>query len=127
MGKSVTIGRRDFTLKSALAVLAGATITITACDSDSPTAPTNGSDPEPSGETGMISSNHSHTARIAAAELTAGNAISLDIQGSAAHPHTVELTMDDVQQIGAGTRVSKESSVNDSVIYGNHSHTVTFN
>ena len=55
MGKSHTVSRRDFTVKSALAVLAGTTITITACDSDSPTAPTNG--PGPSGETGTISSN----------------------------------------------------------------------
>ncbi len=127
MGSPVTISRRDFTLKSALALLAGATITITACDSDSPTAPTDGSDPGPSGETGSISSNHSHIAQITAAQLTAGDAISLTIQGSAPHTHTVELTMDDVQQIGAGTRVSKESSVTNSVTYGNHSHTVSFN
>ena len=121
MEDSFTIGRRDFALKSVLAVLAGATITVTGCGSnDSPTAPTNGA-------TGAISANHSHSAQIASAQLTAGDAISLEIQGSATHPHTVELTMNDVQQIAAGSRVSMESSSSNSSAFGNHRHTVSFN
>ena len=125
---SDTIGRRDFALKSVLAVLAGTTITVTGCGSDdSPTAPTNGSDPGGGSATGAISANHSHAAQITGAQLTAGDAISLEIQGSATHPHTVELTMNDVQQIVAGNRVSTESSFSDSSAFGNHRHTVSFN
>ncbi len=128
MGDSVTITRRGFALKSALAVLAGATITVTGCGSnDSPTAPTDDSDPGGGSATGAISANHSHTAQITSAQLTAGNAISLEIQGSATHPHTVELTMNDVQQIAAGSRVSMESSSSNSSAFGNHRHTVSFN
>ena len=130
MGDSATINRRDFTLKSALTVLAGTTITITGCKgSDNPTAPTG-----PTGAGGdvgaVIGTNHvgrQHSAEIARAQLTAGNAISLDIQGSSDHPHTVELTMNDVQQIDSGNQVNRESSSDASPIDGNHSHTATFN
>ena len=126
MGDSTILSRRDFTLKSALAVLAGATITISGCDSDSPTAPTPtpGPGPGPGGgnETGTVSANHGHTAEISAAELSAGNALSLDIRGTADHPHTVELTMNDVMAIDNGDSVSKTSSVDAA-----HDHTVTFN
>ena len=122
MGDSVTISRRDFTVKSALAVLAGATITITACDSDSPTAPTDsGGD-----ATAAVSQNHGHVAQITSAQLAAGGAIQLNIEGTAAHPHTVALTMNDVGQIAAGTEVSKQSSTDASTVYGTHFHTVTF-
>ncbi len=100
MGDSTILSRRDFTLKSALAVLAGTTITISGCDSDSPTAPTPNPGPGGGSGTGTVSANHGHTAEITAAELTAGNALSLDITGTADHPHTVELTMDDVMNIG---------------------------
>ncbi len=123
MGDSTILSRRDFTLKSALAVLAGATITI-GCDSDSPTAPTPTPGPGPGGgdETGTVSANHGHTAEITAAELTAGDALTLDITGTADHPHSVELTMDDVMMIASGDTVSKTSSVDAA-----HDHTVTFN
>ena len=122
MGDSTILSRRDFTLKSALAVLAGTTITISGCDSDSPTAPTPNPGPGGGSGTGTVSANHGHTAEITAAELTAGNALSLDITGTADHPHTVELTMDDVMNIENGESVSKTSSVDAA-----HDHTVTFN
>ena len=122
MGDSTILSRRDFTLKSALAVLAGTTITISGCDSDSPTAPTPNPGPGGGSGTGTVSANHGHTAEITAAELTAGNALSLDITGTADHPHTVELTMDDVMNIENGESVSKTSSVEAA-----HDHTVTFN
>ena len=73
MGDSTILSRRDFTLKSALAVLAGTTITISGCDSDSPTAPTPNPGPGGGSGTGTVSANHGHTAEITAAELTAGN------------------------------------------------------
>lgn len=96
MKDSNTLSRRDFTLKSALAVLAGATITITGCASDSPTAPSNGSNGGGGGgggnsgdESGTVSANHGHEAVITSAQLAAGDAITLDITGTADHPHTV--------------------------------------
>lgn len=127
MKDSKTLSRRDFTLKSALAVLAGATITLTGCESDSPTAPSNGSNGGGGGgnsgdETGTVSANHGHEAVITSAELAAGNAITLDITGTADHPHTVTLTMDEVAMIDAGDTVVKTSSTD-----GGHLHTVTFN
>ncbi len=116
MGDSGTIGRREFTLQSALAALAGATITISGCDDANPAAPSGAS------SAGTISGNHGHSAVITSAELTARDAISLDIAGSAGHPHTVELSAAEVGQIADGMQVSKGSSTNDF-----HSHTVTFN
>ena len=44
------------------------------------------------------------------------------VQGASTHPHTVELTSDEVAQISAGTQVAKMSSTDDG-----HSHAVTFN
>ena len=52
----------------------------------------------------------------------AGNAISLNIRGNAPHPHTVDLSATELQQISAGQRVSKVSSNDDG-----HTHDVTFN
>ena len=48
--------------------------------------------------------------------------VSLDITGGANHPHVVALAVAELQQISAGMRVSKTSTVNDG-----HAHTVTFN
>ena len=117
MNNSKPINRREFTLKSAMVILGGATIAVSGCDSDSPTSPTPTND-----VTGVVGTNHGHTATIARAELTAANMISLDIQGDSSHPHTVELRAGEVGQIGNGTRVAKDSSTDAS-----HSHTVTFN
>ena len=50
------------------------------------------------------------------------NAVSLDIRGSATHPHTVELTAAAVGMIGSRQTVSKTSSNDEG-----HRHTVTFN
>ena len=91
----VDLGRRRFTLASALALLAGVSVTITACGGSSspgPTGPSDGGNSGNGGVAGTISSNHGHVARITGAELTAGGALSLDISGTAGHPHTVELS-----------------------------------
>ncbi len=127
------VDRRQFTLASAMAILSGVAITITeaACGGSSyspgsptPTpTPTPNPTPAPTGDkTGTISSNHGHEAVITGAKLTAGAAISLDIRGTASHPHTVELSAAEIASIAANQRVSKESSTDNS-----HSHTVTFN
>ena len=115
------ITRREFSLQSALAILATCIITVSedACGSKSPTTPTPA--PTVNDVTGSISANHGHTATIKAADITAGNAISLDIQGSATHPHTVAISQSDLQTLKNRQAVSRDSSNN-----SGHSHTVTF-
>jgi hypothetical protein len=119
--------RRDFTLASAMAILSGVAISVSACggsnSSSSPASPSpTSSTPTGSDKTGTISSNHGHSAVIASAQLGASGGITLNIQGSAGHPHTVALTGADLSAIANNQRVAKESS-NDA----SHSHTVTFN
>jgi hypothetical protein len=117
--------RRQFALQSILAMLAGVTITITGCgdDDSSPTSPS----PSGNDRAGAVSANHGHAATVTSAQLTAGNAVVLNIRGTATHPHTVELSATEVGQIGAGQRVTKVSSTDDSSDAGRHSHEVTFN
>lgn len=119
---------RRATLQSILALFSGVVITIGCGGSDDGGSPTSPSSPPPSGPgTGSVSANHGHQAVIESARLSAGNAVSLDIRGGATHPHTVELSAQEVTQIAARQRVSKTSSTNDSPDAGTHSHTVTFN
>ena len=128
MKEEKTLDRREFTLAAAMAALSGVAITISACGGGgSPSSPTPAPTPTPAppaatDKTGVISSNHGHIAVITAARLTAGATFSLDIQGGASHPHTVELTAADLTAIVANQRVSKESSSDNG-----HSHSVTFN
>lgn len=123
--------RREFTAQTALAMLSGVAITLSSCSgSNSSTAPSTTSTPPspPAGaNVGVVGANHGHTAVITAAELTAANAVSLDISGSANHPHSVNLTDTEVGQIAGGARVIKASSNNDGAGFGNHAHSVTFN
>ena len=117
---------RSLSRREVLVLLAGASVVITtaACGGggggSSPTAPSN--PPAAGDKVGAISGNHGHTATITAAELQAGGALTLQIQGGATHPHSVALSADQVVSIRNGTRVSKESSNDDG-----HTHTVTFN
>jgi hypothetical protein len=122
MNEDNVLTRREFTVESALAMLAGVVITISGCGKDNP--PTNPTPPA-SDKIGTVSTdaNHTHTgATITAAQFTAGNAITLTLTGQATHTHTVTLSQSELTQISAGTRVQKTSS-NDL----NHAHTVTFN
>jgi len=114
--------RREFTIESALAMLAGVTITLSGCGDDKPPqAPS----PIATDKTGTVTTDagHSHTgAVITAAQFTAGNAITLTLTGATTHTHTVSLTQVELSQISAGTRVQKTSTTDNT-----HSHTVTFN
>jgi hypothetical protein len=119
--------RRDFTLAAAMAILSGVAISVSGCggsnSSSSPASPSpTSSTPTGSDKTGTISSNHGHSAVITSAQLGASGGITLNIQGSAGHPHTVALTGADLSAIANNQRVAKESS-NDA----SHTHTVTFN
>jgi len=122
------ISRREFTVESVLALLAGVTITITGCGgtSSSPTSPSTTPSGGSTGGTqdvsGVISDNHGHTATIKGADIVAADAVVLHIQGGATHDHTVTLTSDQVRSIGARQRVSMRSSTD-----VGHDHTVTFN
>lgn len=123
------MSRREFSVQSALAILGGAVVTITGCnDSDSPTSPPSppapGAPPPaaPGDVTGIVSANHGHTAVVTGAQLTAANAIAVDITGRADHGHRVELNPSELNAIASGQRVSKPSTTDLA-----HNHTVTFN
>lgn len=125
LGEPLT--RRDFTVAAAMAILSGVAISVSGCgggdSSGSPASPTPASStPAGTDRTGAISSNHGHSAMIASAQLGASGGITLNIQGTSSHPHTVALTGADLSAIANNQRVSKESS-NDA----SHTHTVTFN
>jgi hypothetical protein len=125
IGEALT--RRDFTLAAAMAILSGVAISVSGCggssSSSSPASPSPAnSTPTGSDKNGTISSNHGHSAVIASAQLGASGGITMNIQGTSGHPHTVALTGADLTAIAANQRVAKESS-NDA----SHTHTVTFN
>lgn len=121
--------RRDFTMQLILAVLSSATIVVSeACGSS-------GADPSPVGGgngggggggngsvSGTISGNHGHVATISAAQLTAANAVALDITGSANHSHSVDLAAQDILDVAGRKTVAKLSTTG-----SGHDHTVTFN
>ena len=109
--------RREFTAEWVLAMLAGATNTITSCGKDKPAAPT----PVAQDVNGTISANHGHTATVTAAQITAANAVTITLVGGT-HTHTAQLTASQVQQIGAKQQVAVTSSTDAA-----HQHTVTFN
>jgi hypothetical protein len=125
---TLRIGRREFTRQGVIALLSTATITLVDCGGDSSPAPSPSPPPGGGGGggggdvSGTISGNHGHTAVITAAQITAADSVSLDIRGTADHPHTVSLTAAEVGMIGSGQRVSTNSSSDDG-----HTHTVTFN
>ena len=116
------VTRREFTLQSALALLATCAITIDGCGGyKSPNSPTPTPTPTVNDVTGTISANHGHAATITAAQITAANAISLNIQGTASHPHTVEVSQADLNSLKNRQAVTRDSTNN-----SGHSHSVTF-
>ena len=116
------ITRREFTIESVMALLAGVTITVTGCGDDDPAPASPSPAPASADVQGSVGTNHGHTATLRAAEITAAGAVSLDITGTATHPHRVELTGDEVRRIGQRQQVTKTSTTD-----AGHSHTVTFN
>jgi hypothetical protein len=109
MSRRIETGRREFTVASALALLGGATITITGCGGGSSSRTTGSSGPVD--VEGSIAGNHGHRAVITAAQLMAGGALRLDLDaGSAGHRHTVDLSADDVVRIRTGNAVAREST-----------------
>jgi hypothetical protein len=125
MSEFPALDRREFTLRSALALLGGVTITISSgCGGGGG----GGSAAPPTGATGVsadtpatISNNHGHSVSITSAQLAAGSTLVLNIQGGADHNHTVELTTAELVQIRSQQTVSKECSSQSA-----HTHMVTF-
>jgi hypothetical protein len=122
------IDRREFTREALLALLSGVTVTLSACgggyggSSMSPAAPTDGgAGATSSNVVGVISANHGHQAIVTGAELLAGDAVRLNIQGQADHNHVVDLTAADIQSIRSGNTVRRVSSSTEA-----HDHDVTF-
>jgi hypothetical protein len=126
MFESLPVDRREFTLRSALAILGGVTITISpGCGggggSTSGGSPTGATPPADRDTVGSISDNHGHRASITSAELARGSALMLNIRGEADHAHMVELTSADLVRIKSQETVAKECSAE-----GAHTHMVTF-
>ena len=125
MNEGNGMDRREFTLRSALAMLGGVTITISGCGgggSGSPAAPQNpGGGGAQTDTMGTISNNHGHRAAITSAQLAGGGTLQLDIRGDADHPHMVELSADDLLRIRNQQAVTRECSS-----VGEHTHMVTF-
>lgn len=97
-----------------------------ACTSDGPTQPTGiGTQPPVTDVTGFISLNHGHIAVVTAAQITAAQLVTLSIQGTAPHSHTITLTGAQLTQIGQGQRVAVVSSPPS--IADVHVHDVSFN
>jgi hypothetical protein len=102
-------------------LLGGATITLLGCGGggkDATPAPT----PTPVGDrSAIIENNHGHEAKITSAQLAAGNALTLNIQATATHNHTVTLTAEEVVMVRNGTQLIKLTSTS------GHAHSVQFN
>jgi hypothetical protein len=122
------IDRREFTKEASLAFLSGVTVTISACGGgggggySSPTTPNPTPTTSAGDKVGQISDNHGHEAVITSAQLAAGNAVQINIEARAGHPHMVSLPAQAVVDIREGRPVETQSTTNDG-----HNHLVTFN
>ena len=120
MSRRIELDRREFTVASALALLGGATITVSGCGGGGSSGTTGSSGPVD--VAGNIAGNHGHTAVITAAQLMAGGAVRLDLTaGTDGHRHTVDLSADDVVRIRSGSAVARESTATEA-----HQHMVSF-
>jgi hypothetical protein len=121
MSECIDRERREFTVAAALALLGGATITVSGCGGGMGSSPTGSSGPKD--VSASISANHGHTAVITAAQLMAGGAVHLDLTAASTdgHRHAVDLSADDVVRIRSGSSVSKESTETEA-----HEHMVSF-
>ena len=119
-----SLTRRAFTLEAALAILAGCVITVSdiACsDSTPPTTPTPPASAPASDVNGSVSANHGHVAVITNIQIMAGNAVALDIRGTATHTHTLSISQGDLTSLRNRQTVTSNSTTD-----SGHSHTVTF-
>lgn len=69
-----------------------------------------------------IDDNHDHTVELTQAQVDAGAMVTLELTTGNGHTHMVDLTVADLDAIGAGDQVSVESTQG-----SGHTHLVTFN
>jgi hypothetical protein len=112
--------RREITVAALLAMLGGVSITLSGCGS-SPAGPSAAAPTPVADKAATISSNHGHVAVITSGQFTAANTLSLNLQGTASHNHTLELSSAEVLQIAEGRTLAKECTG------APHTHMVTFN
>jgi hypothetical protein len=113
--------RRDFTVNSVLALLAGCVITVTeiGCD-ETPSTPSTAPPADINGNV-AVAGNHSHAVTVTGAQISAGNAVSLTLTGSTTHTHTVQLSQSDLT-----TLKNRQAVTHDSTNDNSHVHAVTF-
>lgn len=123
-----SVDRRQFTLRAALALLGGVTITVSPGCGGGGGGGTRNTGTTPTGTSGasadtlgVVSNNHGHKASITSAQLLAGGDLVLNIRGDADHGHMVELTAADLVQIRSQQTVAKQCSSE-----GAHTHMVSF-
>jgi hypothetical protein len=113
--------RRRFLELCGLGFLAGVSVTVSRCNSSSPSSGGGGGTP---GHVATIANNHGHAATVSGAQLDAGGTVTLDIRGTADHTHAVTLTATQLAQIKANTLVTVTSTAGGT---DDHVHAVTFN
>lgn len=117
-------GRRAFIGAAAAALFAGVAIQITGCSTEDK------EDPGSAGaNTGVVFGNHPtpHKAVITKAQLDAGGGVTLDIQGSSDHGHSVTLNAEQVAAIKAGAHAMTSSTTYTPSGGTGHAHEVMFN
>jgi hypothetical protein len=115
------LNRRQFLGAAAAALFAGVTITVLGCGEDSGTdAPTGSGDLQ-----GEIANNHPspHKAVLTKAQIDAGGAVTLHIQGLSGHDHVLELTADDFATLKKSGMITVNSAAGGS---DGHTHSVMF-
>jgi hypothetical protein len=120
-------GRRIFIGAAAAALFAGVAIQITGCSTDDKDDAEN---PSASGDkSGVVLGNHPapHKAVITKAQFDAGGGVTLDIQGSSDHTHSVVFTADQVATIKAGQHAMTSSTTFTPSGGAGHAHEVMFN
>jgi hypothetical protein len=101
------------TRKAFCGALAGGTVALLfqGCGGGGSDATAPAPPPAGSGCTDNIAANHGHTLVIATADLDSATDKTYDIQGGAAHSHSVTLTVAQLRALKAGTTVNVTSSI----------------
>lgn len=115
------ISRKDF-LKLGAAAGATVTLVLVGCGGDDDGSSGSGGSAGSSGSpcSADIVANHGHVLEIPAADLDATTEKTYNIQGTAAHPHTLVFTAAQMAELKGGASVTVTSSLDAS-----HTHDVT--
>ena len=119
---SPNVSRRAFLRTALIPLAASAASWLAGCriaeaDNQPPPLP-----PVEGDSVGYVSDNHQHDAILPKADIEAGVAVALHIQGYALHDHLVRLSAEQVADVRAGREVQLQSTSD-----GGHTHLVIFN